>query len=65
MHKDLATLARFCGEFDYERGLLLIYGLTPDVAVGRFERALAGRRRPCSFELWVHPLVGAPAERLV
>ena len=63
LRKDIATLDRFTREFGYERGIMLIYGLHPDVALERF-RKVVGDGDQGRFELWVHPDQGLAGFRL-
>lgn len=63
LRKDLATLRTFCEDFDYERGIQLIYGANPSEALARFHQALDGQA-PGRIELWIHPHPGTVAYRI-
>ncbi|WP_150132092.1 methionyl-tRNA formyltransferase-like protein [Dokdonella koreensis] len=64
VRKDVATLDRFTRKFGYKRGIMLIYGLQPDKALGQFHKVV-GDRDQGRLELWVHPVQGQVAFRLI
>ena len=62
MRKDIGTLLRFRAW--YQRALYLIYGVDPYEALERVAACVDKAAQLDALELWIHPGVGAPAERI-
>jgi hypothetical protein len=61
---DLGKLMTFRVEIGYQRALYLFYGLRPEEASAKLQRAGATDDQLALVELWVHPYPGSAAQNV-